>query len=104
MRANEKFYLYFFVSLYKEHVHLQKLSNTKMHVKKVTTHLSTKVSLLLSRLNLPSLVLEGIFWYSLLHLTKYSYKVLLYRAGSYIQYLVINYSGKEYVECMCVYN
>lgn len=47
MRANEKFYLYFFVSLYKEHVHLQKLSNnTKMHVKKVTTHLSTKVLLL----------------------------------------------------------
>lgn len=96
MRANKKFYLYFFVSLYKEHVHLQKLSNnTKMHAKKVTTHLSTKVLLLLSTLKLPSLVLEGIFWYSLLHLKKYSYKVLLYRAGSYIQYLVINHSGKE---------
>ena len=37
MRANEKLYLYFFVSLFKEHVHLQKLSNnTKVHVKKVT--------------------------------------------------------------------
>lgn len=96
MRANKKFYLYFFVSLYKEHVHLQKLpNNTKRHAKKVTTHLSTKVLLLLSTLKLPSLVLEGIFWYSLLHLKKYSCKALLYRAGSYIQYLVTNHSGKE---------
>ena len=32
-------------------------------------------------------------------------KVLLYRTGSYIQYLVINHNGKEWKkECIYVYN
>ena len=31
-------------------------------------------------------------------------KALLYSTGNYIQYLVINYNGKEYKkECMCIY-
>ena len=31
-------------------------------------------------------------------------KVLLCSAGNYIQYPGINHNGKEYKECMCLYN
>ena len=46
----------------------------------------------------------GVSKCKLLHIEWIKNKVLLYSTGNYIQYPGINHNGKEYKECVYVYN
>ena len=45
----------------------------------------------------------GVSRYKLLYIEWINNKILLYSTGNYIQYPMINHSGKEYEKIICIY-